>query len=341
MRRLVGHYPEEFFFQIENSRPRTSPLCFDLTVQHRDQQIAQNIDRDTADDLLEKYFTLVHPFHSFIDRQELVILYENAMDHGLGSDNQSALVLAVLALGATASDPIDSQKTQYSGDGLTQEAVRIVYKSWDSSFGGDIILSQAIILCALYFTYKVEPLAAWRLVHMASTTIQQIMIRCKDRFSTEAEAQEIHRLCWVCFILESDILAEFHQPRSGIEIVVDQIPFPNYGQSPLPDHLYSLAEISARSLLNRIHHTVYFKESSTVYGGQNSPGASIPTQASAPRLDPSLSRVCEELGHQLEAWYGSLPEVIRPRLGDEFEGSRHSIMLRLRYESAPMSQRPY
>ncbi|KAF5697359.1 hypothetical protein FMUND_15439 [Fusarium mundagurra] len=252
------------------------------------------------------------------------------MEHGLGSDNQSALLLAVLALGATASDPIDSHKTRHSGDGLIREAVKIVYKSWASSFGGDITLSQAVILCALYFTYKVEPLAAWRLVHMASTTIQQIMIRCKDRFSTEVETQEIHRLCWVCFILESDILAEFHQPRSGIEIVVDQIPFPNYGQSPLPDHLYSLAEISARSLLNRIHHTVYFKESSTVYAGQNSPGASAPMQASPPRLDPSLSRVCEELGHQLETWYDSLPEIIRPCLGDEFEGGRHSIMLRLR-----------
>jgi hypothetical protein len=140
----------------------------------------------------------------------------------------------------------------------------------------------------------------------------------------------------------SDILAEFHQPRSGIELLVDQMLFPNYGQSPVPDNLYTLAEISARSLLNRIHHTMYFTNSLTIYAGRT---LEVLSEARSSPLNPnsSLLRVCEELGHQLESWYESLPAVIRPQLALAAENSSdHARQLRLRYESARMNiYRPF
>lgn len=131
----------------------------------------------------------------------------------------------------------------------------------------------------------------------------------------------------------SDILAEFHQPRSGIELLVDRMPFPNYGTSPGPENFYTLAEISARSLLNRIHHTLFFTDSLSIYTGRNLADISI---MSPPSLDPdaSLLRLCQELDRQLESWYQSLPEAIKPDLAGNPPGSRQASLLRLRYWSS-------
>lgn len=131
----------------------------------------------------------------------------------------------------------------------------------------------------------------------------------------------------------SDILAEFHQPRSGIELLVDRMPFPNYGTTPCAMNFYTLAEISARSLLNRIHHTLFFTDSFTIYTGRNLSSLSA---ASPPNLNPdaSLLRVCHELDRQLESWYESLPESIKPDLAGDPPGSRQASLLRLRYWSA-------
>lgn len=164
---------------------------------------------------------------------------------------------------------------------------------------------------------------------------------------------EITRLSWVCFIIErlaalyfhpnpeqvltvgahSDILAEFHQPRSGIELLVDRMPFPNYGTTPCPENWFALAEISARSLLNRIHHTLFFTDSLSIYTGRNLADISM---SSPPSLDPdaSLLRLCRELDRQLESWYQSLPEANKPDLAGNPPGSRQACLLRLRYWSS-------
>ncbi|KAI8666309.1 hypothetical protein NCS57_00855400 [Fusarium keratoplasticum] len=194
-------------------------------------------------------------------------------------------------------------------------------------------MSQALLLCALYFTYTVDPLMAWRLVHMASTSIQQVLNQCQDFSSKDTQVQTLTRLSWVSFILESDILAEFNQPRSGIELLVDKLPFPNYGGPACPSHLYVLAEISARLLLNRIHHSLFFTDNLTIYTGGN-PSASGQDQSSILHPDASLVRVCSELDHQLETWYNSLPEIIKPNLGGSPSGDKLASLLRLRYWSA-------
>ena len=134
----------------------------------------------------------------------------------------------------------------------------------------------------------------------------------------------------------SDILAEFHQPRSGIELLVDRMPFPNYGEKPSPENLYALAEISARSLLNRIHHHLFFTDSLTIYTGHSLEAAS---STRLPILNPDAShlRVCDELSRQLETWYDGLPEAIKPELDGNPIGSRQSCVLRLRYWSSRMN----
>lgn len=176
LRSLVGQYPDEFFFKVEDTRSRSAAVrsILDPLGHAEDPSV---IDRDSADVYLEQFFLLVYPFHPFLDRDVLVHQYEERMTRGLGLDDQSALLLAIFALGATASDDIERERTRHSGDDLIQQALKILYASWTLSFRGDITLAQGLVLCALYFTYTVEPLMAWRLVHMASTTIQQILAR--------------------------------------------------------------------------------------------------------------------------------------------------------------------
>lgn len=111
------------------------------------------------------------------------------------------------------------------------------------------------------------------------------------------------------------------------------MPFPNYGTTPSPENLYTLAEISARSLLNRIHHTLFFTDSLSIYVGRNLDHLSA---SSPPDLNPdaSLLRVCEELDRQLETWYEALPEAIKPDLAGNPGGNGQASLLRLRYWSA-------
>jgi hypothetical protein len=178
MESLVGDVPEEFLFKVEDSRPRS--VAFDMASD----VVFPEIDRVTADEYLNDFFERVHPFHPFFDKNDLRQRYEETMERGLQADTQSALFLAIFALGATAAEPVDGAKSDGhgGGDGLIQQALRILLTAWAVSFSGDILLAQALILSALYFTYTVEPLMAWRLVHMASTSVQQMLIRFVLKF---------------------------------------------------------------------------------------------------------------------------------------------------------------
>ncbi|PTB63173.1 hypothetical protein BBK36DRAFT_1183105 [Trichoderma citrinoviride] len=336
MRPLVGDYPEDFIFRVEDTRSRSLALDF-MGVSGLEAE-DKHVDRTVADDYLSSFLALVHAFHPILDRDQLLASYEDVMREGLGSDVRSALFLAVLALGATASDPIDDERDHENGntgDACMQRALRILVPAWMISFSGDIQLSQGLILCALYFTYVVQPLTAWRLINMASSSIQQLLIRQVVPFLLSGKGYSRRGFAdrWNH---NSDILAEFHQPRSGIDVLVDRMPFPNYGTNPKLEHLCVLAEISARSLLNRMHHAIYFTDSLTIYAGRALD--SLASSASdTPHPDASLLRICSELNFQLERWYEALPVDIKPDLFDRTPGNRQACILRLRYWSAKQS----
>lgn len=194
--RLAGDYPEDYFFGLENARPRTSAAHFLLEGSTNSSDEHLNIDKSSWDSYVDVFFDIVQPFHPFLNDHELRAQCEEVRSQGFGSDPKSALVMTVLALGSTVSAPVrapprqgDSSPMDVSrstspessnagspnGGILMQRALRILFASWMVSFGGDIIMSQALLLCALYFTYTVDPLMAWRLVHMASTSIQQVL----------------------------------------------------------------------------------------------------------------------------------------------------------------------
>ncbi|KIW25877.1 uncharacterized protein PV07_09013 [Cladophialophora immunda] len=326
MRTLVGDFPEEFLFLVEDNRPQSLWLQHISSRRGDMEEDFLQIDRSFADTWFERYWTLVHPYRPLLDQEDMSSQYERIMNQGLQEDSYSALLLCLLALGATALDPIEPTPVGHTGDELIRKALRILFPSWAVTFSGDLVLSQALVLCALYFCYVVEPLMAWRLTHMASTSVQQM----RRGHLSQSTNEGVIRVSWACFLIECNILAEFHLPRSGIEPLVDRLPFPTYSKVTASESLYSLADISARSLLNRIHHTVYFTDSLSLYAGRSQSSCGI--LSSDP--DASLLRVCEELDRQLETWYESLPEAIKPDLFGRPRGSDPTCVLRLRYWSA-------
>lgn len=151
----------------------------------------------------------------------------------------------------------------------------------------------------------------------------------------------VGRLCWGCFLLECDMLAELHLPRSGIELVIDTMPFPGFTDPTDRHGLSFLAICSIRRLLNRIHRAIYAAYPESTHSASPSGNTSWP---SAGKPDThlaavSLGSICAELSRQLDTWYDSLPAAIKPDLYGECrnDGSPRSLQegwLRCRYWSA-------
>ncbi|CAG7952062.1 unnamed protein product [Penicillium salamii] len=332
VRSLAGNFPHDIFFRVEASRPFLGDM---FTMGSSNRYELPVLDRTITDRLLEQYFTLVHQFHPLLERDALMSQYQNALDRGLQLDEESALCLVALALGAIASEPRQRNgefERETPGFVYFQPALNILFATWANSFGNNIVLAQGLVLSALYLLHLMRPLQGWRLIHMASTNIQQTLIRSEQL--SKAQRESILRICWSCFLIECDNLAEFDHPRSGIEPLVDNMPFPGCGNPPDSNVQHYLANLSARCLLNRIHHSIYFT-SDVPTGNPRHSSEALDVVMSLPQLpSSSLIRVCTELDHQLQTWYDMLPDTIRPDLDLHAQSDPPTCLLRLRYWSA-------
>lgn len=130
-------------------------------------------------------------------------------------------------------------------------------------------------------------------------------------------------------------MAEIHLPRSGIELLIDGVPFPRFGPYIDRAGFTFLAVCSIRRLLNRIHNTIY-----SIHPGNQA--ATSPLNAltneitlqktSSPKID-NLDHVCQELARQMNSWYDSLPSPIRLNLQTESPTDLLDGWLKLRYWS--------
>ncbi|KAI8170560.1 hypothetical protein K4K49_004245 [Colletotrichum sp. SAR 10_70] len=297
---LLGDYPSDVFFRVESKRSLPEPLS--LTPIPLSQIVFPEIDAEESSSLVDNFFNLVNPQHPILDRGDFEHIYRDVVGNPLQADLRAALVLVVLALGRAAVDTPDLTRDGWlPGVEMFTPALQVLLGTWFNSFGDTILLPQGLYLAALYYSYLSRPLQAWRLVHMASTSIQHYPIRHRSMRQPLEEThndQPVTRLCWAIFVLECDIIAEHHLPRSGIDQVIENLPFPRCGNPPDPAMLSWLADLSARRLLNRIHHVMYDTAS--------------PTTNSA--TADAFASVSAELSHQLGAWYDLLPSAIKPDL---------------------------
>ncbi|OQV03337.1 Fungal specific transcription factor domain-containing protein [Cladophialophora immunda] len=333
---LAGEFPDEFFFRVEAHHAKVMETCSSNTVTADSSDIPQ-VGREAADMFLQAFFELVHPFHPIFDRKAFTTLYEDAFAKALCRNEESGVVFVVLALGAVISEDPDGKHTlggrTIPGIHYYRAAQQILMSRWTQSVGGNLLLSQGLLLCALYLTYAVQPLLAWKFVHLASTNVEQLLIRTKNAEPDEPRVQEILRLSWSSFVIECDILAEFHQPRSCIQLLADKMLFPHCGDPPDTSRMLFLAEISARSLGNRIHYSINFTDSMSAY--TDSVLDDVPDGTGIANSLAPLINVCNELTRQLESWYSSLPAAIKPELVvEEPDPDIQSCLLRCRYWSS-------
>lgn len=130
-------------------------------------------------------------------------------------------------------------------------------------------------------------------------------------------------------IWTSDLIAEHHLPRSGIENVIDGMALPSsHTCGDLESHamLNWLAELSVRRLLNRVHHAMYGD------GAVRIPRDDAPSERSQSVL--SMLKVSIELDQQLDTWFQMLPPTIRPDIGQLQSQNASKLHLLHRYHSA-------
>ncbi|RTE81931.1 hypothetical protein BHE90_003521 [Fusarium euwallaceae] len=329
---LLGDYPQDIFLHVELGRSVSASLS--LTPKPLSQVEIPIISRNEADELVHKFFNLVHRFYPILDEDEFRRTYDDAFTQGLAPNLATSMVLIVLALGSVSDAECDGSSTSWEpGSRFSSPAVSILLTVGLESFGGSLLLPQSLYLAAIYYSFLARPLPAWRLVHMASTEVQHYWVRKLGSLNDAHAAvqdQLILRLCWATFILECDIVAEHHFPRSGIDNVVEQLPFPGFGNSPEPPMLRWLANISSRRLLNRIHYVLY-----DTYQGAT---ASMDSSSGAPASQFGIS---QELNRQLHAWYDLLPPTIKPDLDHDEHGLDDAILLMRFHAAGDIIHRPF
>lgn len=109
--------------------------------------------------------------------------------------------------------------------------------------------------------------------------------------------------------MDSDDLAEFHFPRSGIELLVDRLPFPEFTDPTDRNNNVFLAICSIRKILNRVHSTMY---SNKLIESTNDASSANPNRQG--NSIASLESINVELHRQLDSWFDSLPSYIKPDL---------------------------
>ncbi|RSM16175.1 hypothetical protein CDV31_004638 [Fusarium ambrosium] len=292
-RALLGDYPQDIFLHVELGRSVSASLS--LTPKPLSQVEIPIIPRAEADELVHKFFNLVHRFYPILDEDEFRRTYDDVFTQGLAPNLATAMVLIVLALGSVSDAECDGSSTSWEpGSRFSSPAVSILLTVGLESFGGSLLLPQSLYLAAIYYSFLARPLPAWRLVHMASTEVQHY---------------------WV---------------RSGIDNVVEQLPFPGFGNSPKPPMLRWLANISSRRLLNRIHYVLY-----DTYQGATT---SMDSSSGAPASQFGIS---QELNRQLHAWYDLLPPTIKPDLDHDEHGLDDAILLMRFHAAGDIIHRPF
>ena len=169
--KLIGEYPENYFYQIESSRT-FDPHLFD--------GLPANLDPAHIDALLAAFFSEIHPHFPILDPVLFSASFHGFLNKGIADDPNRALCLVILALGQLACKkhpPLSPQSTNKDTPGVEYfcMAHKIATTRWVMSFNFSVPLCSALIYCAIFLCYLQYPLQAWRLIHMASTKLQMML----------------------------------------------------------------------------------------------------------------------------------------------------------------------
>ncbi|KAI2464534.1 hypothetical protein F4781DRAFT_439508 [Annulohypoxylon bovei var. microspora] len=330
VRDLIGEYPRDYFFEIEEKLP----LPGLLGKLHDSTLVWPSIDTNTIDALTENYFRNVHPHHPLFTPAMFKTWQDQLIQEKDMEDIGTSICFCVYALGTICSN----EAGDYEGDealGLQffQPALRIMLHKSVWEFRPSVSLCQALLLAASYFAHLGRPLHSWRMAQFSSRIFLGLL-ESRKRHLSSAEFEEAElRTFWQCFTVECDRIAELDVPRSGIEPLGDRMRLPHSTDpSDNENTIYFIAEHAIRRLLNRIHNSLYGPEIA-----QTSPDPVLPpgpNQAWQSLNLQKLQALSAELNRQLEEWYFSIPDYLRPVKGTLPLPNDRARVLRIRYYAA-------
>ncbi|KAH8890265.1 hypothetical protein GQ53DRAFT_807397 [Thozetella sp. PMI_491] len=262
--------------------------------------------------LAQLYFSHFHPSYMILDEMHF---FHHCLNHVLQNDFDrsidTCIVLLVLGLGSVAAYHMGHSEWAPAGSHSPSVEVglsfftaakdtfrRVEAVDWPSV--------QCLLLMASFYSCKLRVLDSWRATHNACGTI---LILLPLEVSLSAQHCQLY---WIAYLQESQILAEFDLPASGLATCASGVPLPvvpDPGTGPHHrDYQFSLlAVIALRRLLNRIHSHLYSSDSTlglaSIVGSHE---GSSPSGAGDTVLSPPQSLI-SELDRQLEEWRACLP----------------------------------
>lgn len=307
-------------FWMENSRQRT--VGRDTTIPY--------LSEDELDRLVAAFSGTVNFSYPILSQATLDTLRYQYSALDMDNSAGTCLMLLVMALGCAAETVLagdDSRKLtrlRHIGRIYFDAAVSRLHAAYSTISTTSI---QCLSLTALYYAYLQRPIQAWS---MLSTTATSCRVMLSYNVLDPDGMECVRRVFWMCFILESDYLAELPAlPRFGIADIESSVPLPgvftsqNSGQDDLST-VYFLACISMRRLLNRCHHLLF---------GETRDKKPNPQR---------LSEIVSELDQQLEDWRQLLPPAIQFTIDTQPLASQHGAFLRQRYLTClALIHRPY
>ena len=168
IKNLIGEYPDDLFFMLESR----NPLPPELSLESLSSLEVAQFDRQETDYLVSAFFESAHAHHPIIDHDAFRSIYEQVAIKGYGSDIESALCMAVFALGEAVVAPDFFSGDSPPGVSYMRRALPtlVAMSSW--SFSQSILLPQALVLASVFFAYIIRPLHSWRLIYSASALLQ-------------------------------------------------------------------------------------------------------------------------------------------------------------------------
>uniref|UniRef100_A0A8H7K723 Xylanolytic transcriptional activator regulatory domain-containing protein n=1 Tax=Bionectria ochroleuca TaxID=29856 RepID=A0A8H7K723_BIOOC len=301
-------YPTE----LEINRPKISkqlPQPVNTGQSAMGESFLSQVPMSQLHRLTQLYFSHFHPsclildenhFYSSVLNQAININFAESMD--------TCVVLLVCALGAVAARFLgfdewgteSKENTGFTFFSLAQDMLRdLETADWASV--------QCLVLSGLFYTSKLRPYDAWRCIHRACCSVL-ILVRLQDRL----DAHEV-QLLWITYLQESQLLAEYDFPSSGLGKVAGSFLLPISPDTATDPRLaqyqfYFLSLITVRKIGNRILYYMYRRDkqqNNDFRSPLNSPAFDRPSMF----LSASRSRI-EELNRQLEEWREGLPDCL-------------------------------
>lgn len=171
---LVGDYPVDLFLRTERKRGQPEELRFDASPSNL---LLQALENQTLEEIAHEYFRDINSKNPIINEDSFWELFACVKVRSDNPGVEEALVSVMCALvQVNRSSPDEIKHGDLPGKQMLFSALGILMREWSVSFQTNLHLCQALFLAASWCNCVCHPLLAWRMIHMASTNLQHILV---------------------------------------------------------------------------------------------------------------------------------------------------------------------